>query len=218
MKRCVALSFCLALTLISCSRSAPERASDPASDEAAREKPTTGVILSLEETARLTAEQLAASIPSFFENYPSPTPLYPVRSYAVRFTSQDFDGSPVEIKAQLFVPEASGEFPLYAFASGTTGIGDECAPSLERPEQRRWGWYTQNMLAYATLGYVVMFPDYTGFNDPARPQRYFSKLAEGRMMLDAIRAARAAFPIGGMEAKPGNHTFTAGYSDRKSVV
>ncbi|MBN2875350.1 MAG: alpha/beta fold hydrolase, partial [Spirochaetales bacterium] len=102
--------------------------------------------------------------------------------------------------------------PVYVFASGTTGIGDNCAPSLETPETKRWGWYEQNMLAYAGLGFIVMFPDYTGFNDPDRPQRYFSKMAEGYMMLDAIRAALMAFPLAGTDAVPSSAVFTAGYS------
>ncbi len=173
-----------------------------------------GTILSVEAQYDSGTADLARSIPRFFESYKAPAPRWPVRKYLVTFSSLDFDGSPVTIKAQFFVPLIDGEaeLPVYVFASGTTGVGDECAPSLERPETRRWGWYEQNMLAYATLGHIVMFPDYTGFNDPARPQRYFSKLAEGRMMLDAIRATLAFFPRDGLKARPSAAVFTAGYS------
>jgi pimeloyl-ACP methyl ester carboxylesterase len=68
------------------------------------------------------------------------------------------------------------------------------------------------MLAYAGMGFITVLPDYAGFNDPARPQRYFSKRAEAHVMLDAARAvfrvmAGSRHPVAPMPA-----VFTAGYS------
>lgn len=174
----------------------------------------TGNIITSEKVKDFGTAELVQSFPSFFERFTAPQPIYPVRKYIVTFQSRDFDGSPVTIKAQVFIPilQNPSDLPVYVFASGTTGIGDANAPSLEKPLEKRWGWYEQNMLAYATLGHIVMFPDYTGFNDPAIPQRYFSKLAEGHMMLDAIRAITAFLPRDGLLAKPSKAVFTAGYS------
>ncbi|MBU0928089.1 MAG: alpha/beta fold hydrolase [Spirochaetes bacterium] len=173
-----------------------------------------GRIESMEAVGTFELGSIRASVPKFFESYAPPAARYAVAKYVMRFSSVDFDGSPVTIKAQVYVPvtEDAGERPVYVFASGTTGIGDSCAPSLETPDTKRWGWYEQNMLAYASLGYIVVFPDYTGFNDPDRPQRYFSKDAEGYMLLDAIRAAFDAFPLKGLSARPSRAVFTAGYS------
>lgn len=176
-----------------------------------------GTIIATEYRGELSIPELSASIPSFFESYETPVPRYPVRSWNIRFLSTDFDGSQVTIHAQVFVPvlDVSEELPVYIFAAGTTGIGDDCAPSLEVPEKQRWGWYTQNMLAYASQGYIVVFPDYTGFHDPLRTQRYFSKYAEGYMMLDAIRAGRAFFDSPAtvdLAAQPSRFVFTSGYS------
>ncbi len=101
------------------------------------------------------------------------------------------------------------------FGSGTTGISDTCAPSLEIPEEIRWGWYKQNMLAYAGSGFITIFPDYLGFNDPDRPQRYFSKEAEGHVMLDSIRAIKNLYEMeefSELKATPADEVFTAGYS------
>jgi pimeloyl-ACP methyl ester carboxylesterase len=179
--------------------------------------PGAGTIVSSEYLGELSTAGLSTSLPSFFESYETPVPRYPVRSWTIRYLSTDFDGSQVTIHAQVFAPVLSqpAELPMYVFASGTTGIGDECAPSLEVTEQRRWGWYTQNMLAYASQGYLVVFPDYTGFHDPLRTQRYFSKYAEGYMMLDAIRAGLAFFASSettGLGARPSRSVFTSGYS------
>ena len=173
-----------------------------------------GSIVSVQHVRDYDVDSIRASIPSFFETYPAPVVRHVVRKYALAFTSRDFDGSPVTILAQVYVPklDAPSARPVYVFASGTTGIGDNCAPSLETPETKRWGWYEQNMLAYAALGFIVVFPDYTGFNDPGRPQRYFSKAAEAYMMLDAIRAGLAMFPLEGTGASPSKAVFAAGYS------
>ena len=152
------------------------------------------------------------------EDFPVRPMRYDVQTYDIRYVSTDHDGSAAEIHAQLFVPiftEPAGR-PLFVFGSGTTGIADGCAPSLEQPEVRRWGYYRENMLAYAGSGVITIFPDYLGFGDPDRPQRYFSKLAEGRTMLDAVRAVDDFFETSVRAAdghvRPSGHAFVGGYS------
>ncbi len=176
-----------------------------------------GTLVEIRQGSFHSIEDLSQTIPGFFEFYPVPVPRYPVQSWSLTFVSTDYDGSPVEIRAQFFTPvtQVPEQFPSYVFASGTTGLGDESAPSLEIPTEERWGWYTQNMLAYASQGFIVMFPDYTGFNDPERTQRYFSRFAEGYMMLDAIRAHLSFFDTedaADVLVSPDGHVFTAGYS------
>jgi len=153
--------------------------------------------------------------PLFTEAGLSVPPMrYAVEAYSLRYLSTDYDGSSVEITAQFFMPRFVTQTarPVYVFGSGTTGIADSCAPSLEPPDVRRWGWYRQNMLAYVGLGFIVIFPDYTGFNDSDRPQRYFSKLAEGYAMLDAARAVFRFFEFSGYAVEPAPAVFLAGYS------
>ena len=149
-----------------------------------------------------------------FQGYAQPTPRYAVDTYKIRFASTDFDGSSAVITAELFVPRYSvpTERPVLVFGAGTTGIGDECAPSLEVGEVRHFGDYRGNMLAYAGQGFIVAFPDYLGFNDPSRPQRYFSRLAEGHVMLDAARAVSQYFRSGAHAVRPAQKVFVAGYS------
>jgi acetyl esterase/lipase len=146
--------------------------------------------------------------------YPVPHMSYEAESWALTFASEDFDGTPVEVKAQVFLPRApaGGERPVLVFGSGTTGLSDACAPSLEQPEVRRLGWYTANMLSYAAQGFIVVFPDYVGFNDPGRVQRYFSKEAEGHVMLDAARAVLGFLASGEHPVRAAPHVFAAGYS------
>jgi pimeloyl-ACP methyl ester carboxylesterase len=153
-----------------------------------------------------------------FEWFPRPTPRFGADIYRLRYWSRDVDGTPAEVEASLFVPVSRFpvKAPVLAFGSGTTGLGDECAPSLEQPEIRRWGYYRANMLSYASEGILTIFPDYLGFNDSDIPQRYFSKAAEGHLMLDSLRAARAV--VASTESRrrttvqPSHANVTAGYS------
>jgi pimeloyl-ACP methyl ester carboxylesterase len=150
-----------------------------------------------------------------FEAYAvPPAARYAVDTYRVRYYSTDFDGTSAIVTGELFVPRysARAERPLLVFGSGTTGIGDACAPSLEQWEVRHFGDYRANMLAYAGQGFIVLFPDYLGFNDPDRPQRYFSKDAEAHAMLDGIRAVFQYFAAAAHPVRPLPKAFIAGYS------
>jgi acetyl esterase/lipase len=176
--------------------------------------PVHGTVLSATLLGVVTTAEIERQAAGFFEMYPVPRMSYEVESWVLTFASEDFDGSPVEAKAQLFVPRIPGapRRPLLVFGSGTTGIADACAPSLEQPEVRRLGWYTADMLSYAGLGTIVIFPDYIGFNDPARPQRYFSSQAEAHAMLDAARAALSFMAEPDRPVHVSAHVFAAGYS------
>ncbi len=179
----------------------------------AADRPAHGSVLSSELLGVVSTAEIERRAAGFFEMYPVPPMRYEVESWLLTYASEDFDGAPVQVKAQLFVPRISGapEQPMLVFGSGTTGIADACAPSLEQPEVRRLGWYTANMLSYAGQGFIVIFPDYIGFSDPARPQRYFSSQAEGHAMLDGARAARS-FMAGVRPVRAAVRVFAAGYS------
>lgn len=141
-------------------------------------------------------------------------PKYAVNQYLVTFTSLDEKNEPITITVQYFLPdvETTTKFPLYVFGSGTTGIGDNCAPSKEQPEVANWANYRAHMLSYASQGYIVVFPDYEGFNDPERIHHYFNSEMESKVLLDAARSfykfsERESFP-----AKPSQDIFLTGFS------
>ncbi len=73
-----------------------------------------------------------------FESIPGPRIEHAVDLWTIRFSSTDFDGTAAPITAQVFVPryDSTTERPVLVFGSGTTGIADSCAPSLEQPEAR----------------------------------------------------------------------------------
>ena len=176
--------------------------------------PRSGEVLSAELLDSRTALEIDEGGKPLFETRPIPLMKYAVDFYRLRYLSTDFDGSSASITAQLFVPRLpSGEArPVLVFGSGTTGISDVCAPSNENTVVHPWGYYKENMLAYAGLGFITVFPDYLGFDDPTRPQRYFSKLAEAHVMLDAARAVAAFLAQDTTGARAAPKVFVAGYS------
>ncbi|MEO1443673.1 MAG: hypothetical protein AAFV33_24950, partial [Chloroflexota bacterium] len=65
--------------------------------------------------------------------YPSPQfqeATYAVDEYDMTITTEDSDGSILELRAQMFVPNIPEPLaaPVYVFGAGTTGLVNECAP------------------------------------------------------------------------------------------
>ncbi len=177
-------------------------------------QPDPGTILSITPTGRVEPETIRGMAEPLFEHWGVPALPRSVDTYNIYYSTRDHDGSPARILAQLFVPvfDKPVERPVLVFGSGTTGVGDQCAPSLERPIARRWGHYRANMLTYASQGIITIFPDYLGFNDSERPQRYFAKDAEAHTMLDAARAVGNFLAARNSPVQPSDHLFTSGYS------
>ncbi len=166
-----------------------------------------------------------------FKPLPAPKARLSVDSWLISFHSKYPDGSPALIMAQVFIPHFtdSAARPLYVFATGSTGLTAACRPSREHIAGIRWGLYRTHVLTFAGQGMIGVLPDYMGFADKGRLQPFYSAVAEGRMMLDTVRAVRTFLshgaPAGGSGAAPGSSsgavpggrvrgvsTFVAGFS------
>ncbi len=152
-----------------------------------------GSLLEVRPDGSLSPEELARTVAPLFKGFDDPLPRYTVDAYLIRYTSRYPDGGEAVIVAQLFVPRLPAGRPglLYVFAPGSTGLLDVCRPSREHIAGIRWGLYRSHVLAFAGRGVIGLLPDYMGFGDPQRLQPYFSAVAEGRMMLDGVRAVNA---------------------------
>ena len=186
---------------------------------AAPQSISAGDVLQSTYLGRVSPATIQGQARPLFGGYGGPLVENEVDVYLILFATTDLDGTLTAITAQVFLPVLKeGEEPvaLYAFGSGTTGVGSECAPSKEAAYEARYGhsigYYRAYMQAYAGRGFVAILPDYLGFDDPGRPQAYFHAVAEARVMLDAIRAAHEflAEQAPGMPAP--THTFAGGYS------
>lgn len=106
------------------------------------------------------------------------------------------DGRPIAISGQLFLPAGDpprGGWPLLAWAHGTVGVADVCAPSWTGANPR----HERYLGAWLAAGYAVVASDYEGLGTPG-PHPYLDKRAEAQGVLDSARAALGAgLPLNG---------------------
>lgn len=131
-----------------------------------------------------------------------------IRAWAVLYRSIGIGGSPVGVSGLVVVPvlapglAAAGGLPIVAWAHGTTGLADACAPS-------RLGVMAEDDITVVSLarqGVVVAATDYEGLGTPGI-HPYLVGVSEGRSVLDAIRAVRDL-----PEAHGGSHAAILGIS------
>lgn len=141
------------------------------------------------------------------------TAQYSLKEYELSWQVTVEDGSLAPVKAQVFVPIASGnqKFPVIIYGPGSTGLDDRCAPSREDLRRGNMGNYHNYMIAEAAQGYIVVMPNYEGFDNLNRPQHYFNKDSEARSMLSAAQATLIGAPQINLPNQP-EAVFLGGYS------
>lgn len=173
-----------------------------------------GEILELTSTGTYTPADVNGVTGGRFQNngVAAPRATHTVDTYLLRYASTWPDGSPAEITAQLFVPRGvQGELDVFAFAPGSTGLVEACAPSRPFVERRAFGTYNAYALAYAGQGIVSIMPNYLGFFDVGVIQPYFVHVAGGRAVLDGLRATETALERLGQPQRI-RSGFVGGYS------
>ncbi len=117
----------------------------------------------------------------------------------VLYTSQTPRGKDVAVSGSVSIPKGDppkGGWPVITYAHGTTGTADVCAPSriangglandyvtYINPELNDW----------LKAGYAVVRTDYQGLGTPGT-HTFLIGTAEGRSVLDIVRAARQLDP------------------------
>lgn len=110
------------------------------------------------------------------------------KAYRVLYRTQRADGSYTFTSGMIFVPynaNAGLPRPVVAWAHGTLGLGDQCAPSRTADPVRSISW-VDTMLK---KGWVVTATDYAGFGTPGT-QGYLVGGDEAHDVLNSVRAAR----------------------------
>lgn len=112
----------------------------------------------------------------------------------VLYTSTDgIDGkSAIAVSGAIYVPKGTapaGGWPVVAWAHGTTGVADVCAPSW-MPRAKR---DTDYLNAWLAEGYAIVASDYQGLGTPGG-HPWMAVRPEGWSVLDGVRSALAAFP------------------------
>ncbi|HEY0423878.1 MAG TPA: alpha/beta fold hydrolase [Rhodopila sp.] len=100
--------------------------------------------------------------------------------------------TPITVSGAYFLPKGTppaGGWPLLAWAHGTTGLADTCAPSWN-PRSERDATYLNSWLQQ---GYAVVATDYQGLGTPG-PHPYLVVRPEAYSVLDSVRAVLKSLP------------------------
>ncbi len=107
--------------------------------------------------------------------------------YKVLYLSTNVADEPIAVSGLVWVPSnVATDAPVLSYAHGTTGLGDQCAPSKDAGKE-------EASLFAAELtqqGFIVAATDYEGSGTPG-VHPYVVGLSEARGTLDIIRTARA---------------------------
>ncbi len=145
------------------------------------------------------AAQAAPSTPGELLEYKSVIATAPAKAWKLLYRSTSATGEPNAVSGILLVPHmpwTKGPRPLVAYAVGTHGLGDRCAPSTRLTN----GSENEVLLMSQALsrGWAVVVTDYEGLGTPGT-HTYAVGQSEGRAVLDAARAA-ARVPQAGLSA------------------
>jgi pimeloyl-ACP methyl ester carboxylesterase len=114
-----------------------------------------------------------------------------VTSTAIMYRSTNARGQANAVTGTLLVPKSawtgSGPRPVIAYAVGTQGVGDNCAPS--KSIARDGSYESGNLQLLLDQGWAVAVTDYEGLGTPG-DHTYIVRAAEGHAVLDMVRAAQ----------------------------
>ena len=116
------------------------------------------------------------------------SPVPGAHAWRVLYLSTSASGARVAVSGTVLVPGAAvaGTRPVVAYASGTQGWGDQCAPSREMASGTFDEQFAVNNLL--AQGWAVAVTDYPGLGTPGA-EAYAVGIAEGHAVLDVLRAA-----------------------------
>ncbi|MBD8506804.1 alpha/beta hydrolase [Hoyosella sp. G463] len=107
-------------------------------------------------------------------------------AYRMTYATTGARGEAVLSAATVQVPEGTpppGGWPVIAWAHGTTGIGDACAPSTDPAADRDYPAY------WLRQGFAIVATDYAGLGTPG-PHPYLHAGSAASSVADSVRAAR----------------------------
>lgn len=120
-------------------------------------------------------------------------PLDPVLSvpgaaqaYRILYSTVDQHDSPAVSTAAVFIPHGAppeGGWPTIAWAHGTVGLGDDCAPSAQPRSARDVEYLTH----WLDQGYAVVGSDYAGLGTPGL-MSYLNSVATAHSVVDSVIA------------------------------
>ncbi|WP_329394585.1 lipase family protein [Streptomyces melanogenes] len=118
--------------------------------------------------------------------------------HRIMYRTTDRAGRAIAVTGTVLIPTTprAGQRPIVAFAPGTQGLADKCAPSRQMAEGTEYEALPIKKLL--DQGYAVVVTDYQGLGTPG-VHTYMDREAQGRAVLDSVRAAQR-LDAGGLPA------------------
>lgn len=119
--------------------------------------------------------------------------------YLLTYRSRGPHGEPIVTSGYVLLPKGQppkGGWPVLAWAHGTTGVADTCAPSGDYPGGPVHGYQqlVDNALnPWLARGYAVVAPDYQGLGTPGG-HPYMDAASQLHTVVDAVRAVHQLRP------------------------
>lgn len=107
-------------------------------------------------------------------------------AYRILYSTVDQHDSPALSTAAVFIPHGrapEGGWPTIAWAHGTVGLGDDCAPSAQPRSARDVEYLTH----WLDEGYAVVGSDYAGLGTPGL-MSYLNSVATAHSVVDSVIA------------------------------
>nr|WP_225443392.1 alpha/beta hydrolase [Lolliginicoccus lacisalsi] len=114
------------------------------------------------------------------------------RAFRISYWSDGAGEQRSPVSGAVYLPGGApppGGWPIIAWAHGTVGLADHCAPSISGRSERDLGY----LEAWLDEGYAIVASDYPGLGGPG-VHPYLNGRIAAHGVIDAVRAARAAEP------------------------
>ena len=121
----------------------------------------------------------------------------------ITYVSRDSNNRAITVSGAVLTPKPyylithpAGATKTIAWAHGTAGLADQCAPSGQPnlfPDPT-YNNYADTLVSYLTQGWTVTATDYPGLGTPGG-HPYLVGDSEGRAVIDSVRAARNLNPL-----------------------
>ena len=154
----------------------------------------------------VAADEIAAALAEDGSRVQNVVPRYAVASWRLEYTTIDADGREVRASGLVSVPQkpAGSASPVLSYQHGTI-FHDEEAPSVHAVPG-------EVAVVLASLGYVVLAPDYVGFGvSRGTPHPYLLAVPTAAAVNDFITAATYWRAANGVQDN--GQLFLAGYSE-----
>lgn len=128
-----------------------------------------------------------------------------VKVYRITYRSV-VKGKTIEVSGLVSVPGTPGEYPVLSFQNGTNTLNSEC------PSENPAAYSFQLLEFVASMGFVVVIPDYPGFGSSSGiPHPYLLKVPTNEAVIRMIQAvSEAENEFDGISVK--NECYLIGYS------